>query len=179
VRYEQIVERGLLDSDDKVELLDGLLVAKEPQSALHASVVMAGHRVLQRTFGPRYHVRIGAPVALDDMSEPEPDLAVVPGGPWDYKNAHPEKPVLMVEVALTSRARDRLWKGGLYARAGLDDYWVVNLVDEVLEVYREPRRAPSYRYGWKYGSVQLLKRGAAVSPLASPRRRVRVADLLP
>jgi Uma2 family endonuclease len=174
-----MVERGLLDSDDKVELLDGLLVAKEPQSALHSAVVMAGHRVLQRVFGPRYHVRIGSPVALDDMSAPEPDLAVVPGGPWDYRNAHPTKPVLMVEVALTSRAKDRLWKGGLYARAGLADYWVVNLVDEVLEVYRRPKKAPSHRYGWKYGGVQLLKRGATVSPLAAPRRRVRVADLLP
>jgi Uma2 family endonuclease len=174
-----MVEQGLLDSDDKVELLDGLLVVKEPQSALHAAVVVAGQRVLQRVFGPRYHVRIGSPVALDEMSEPEPDLAVVPGNPWDYKKAHPSKPVLMVEVALTSRAKDRLWKGGLYARAGLADYWVVNLVDEVLEVYRQPKRAPSHRYGWKYGSLQLLKRGATVSPLAAPRGRVRVADLLP
>jgi Uma2 family endonuclease len=179
VRYDMMVERGLFDSDDKVELLDGLLVVKEPQSALHASVVMAGQQLLQRAFGPRYHVRIGSPVALDDMSEPEPDLAVVPGGPWDYKNAHPEKPILMVEVALGSRARDRVWKGGLYARAGLADYWVVNLVDEVLEVYRAPRRAPSYRYGWKYRSVQLLRHGATVSPLAAPRRCIRVADLLP
>jgi len=174
-----MVEGGLLDSDDKVELLDGLLVAKEPQSALHSAVVMAGQRALQRTFGPRYHVRIGSPVALDDMSEPEPDLAVVPGGPWDYKKAHPSKPVLMVEVSLTSRAKDRLWKGGLYARAGLADYWLINLVDEVLEVYRQPRRAASHRYGWKYGSVQVLKRGATVSPLANPRRRIRVSDLLP
>jgi Uma2 family endonuclease len=174
-----MVERGLFDSDDKVELLDGLLVVKEPQGALHSAVVMAGQQVLQRVFGPRYHVRIGSPVALDDMSEPEPDLAVVPGNPWDYKAAHPARPVLMVEVALTSRAKDRVWKGGLYARAGLADYWVVNLVDEVLEVYRRPKRAPSHRHGWKYGSVRLLQRGAGVSPLAAPRGRVRVADLLP
>ena len=174
-----MVEGGLLDSDDKVELLDGLLVAKEPQSALHAAMVMAGHQVLQRAFGPRYHVRIGAPVALDEMSEPEPDLAVVPGHPRNYKKAHPSTPVLMVEVSLTSRSKDRLWKGGLYARAGLADYWVVNLVDQALEVYREPRRAAPHRYGWKYGGVQLLKRGATVSPLAAPRARIRVADLLP
>lgn len=179
VRYDQMIEAGLFDSDDKVELLDGLLVAKEPQSALHSAAVMAGYQVLQRAFGRWYHVRIGAPVALDDMSEPEPDLAVVPGGPWDYKTGHPAKPVLMVEVSLTSRAKDRLWKGGLYARAGLADYWVVNLVDEVLEVYRRPRRDPSHRYGWKYGGVQLLKRGTTISPLAAPRRRIRVADLLP
>ena len=80
---------------------------------------------------------------------------------------------------MTSRSRDRLLKGGLYARAGIADYWVVNLVDEVLEVYREPVRAPTLRFGRKYGSVQLLRRGATISPLAAPRRRIRVADLLP
>ena len=174
-----MVEKGLLDSDDKVELLDGLLVAKEPQSALHSAMVMTGHRELQRAFGPRYHIRMGAPVALDRMSEPEPDLAVVPGNPRKYTAGHPAKPVLMVEVSLTSRSKDRLWKGGLYARAGLADYWVVNLVDEILEVYREPKRVRSHRYGWRYDSVQLLGRGGTVSPLAAPRARIRVADLLP
>lgn len=178
-RYERMVDRGLFDSDDKVELLDGLLVVKEPQSGVHAATMMAGQQVLQRAFGPRYHVRIASPVALDDMSEPEPDLAVVPGGPWSYKKRHPVKPSLMVEVALTSRAKDRLWKGGLYARAGIADYWVINLVDEVVEIYRQPTKAPSRRYGWKYASVRLLKRGATVSPLAAPRSRIRVADLLP
>ena len=87
--------------------------------------------------------------------------------------------MLVVEVADTSLAKDRLRKGGLYARAGIADYWIVNLVDCVVEVYRQPQRAASRRYGWKYGSVRLLKRHAGVSPLAAPRARIRVADLLP
>jgi len=179
VRYERMVKNGLFHSEDKVELLDGLLVVKEPQGDLHASAMAAAHRLLARAFGPRYHVRVGSPVALDDYSEPEPDLAVVAGDPWDYKKGHPAKPVLAVEVAMTSRARDRLVKGGLYARAGIADYWVVNLVGGVLEVYRQPLKAPSRRFGWKYGSVKLLKRGAMVTPLAAPRAKIRVADLLP
>ncbi len=179
VRYDRMVDRGLLDSDDKVELLDGLLIAKEPQGSVHAAAVTAALALLTKVFGPRYHVRPGAPVALDDYSEPEPDLAVVPGGPWDYRKQHPAKPVLVVEVAMTSQTKDRILKGGLYSRAGITDYWVINLVDEVLEVYRDPMRAPSHRFGWKYASVRLLKRGATVSPLAAPRARVRVADLLP
>ena len=113
------------------------------------------------------------------MSEPEPDVAIVAGGPRDYMDAHPSKPALIVEVADESLAKHRFFKGALYARAGIADYWVVNLVDEVLEVYREPVRAPSRRYWWKYGSVKLLKRGAKVAPLAAPRARVRVAALLP
>jgi Uma2 family endonuclease len=84
-----------------------------------------------------------------------------------------------VEVADTSLALDRLGKGGLYARAGVADYWIVNLRNEVLEVYRQPAKAPTRRYGWKYGSVKLLKRGATVTPLAAPRAKIRVADLLP
>jgi hypothetical protein len=59
------------------------------------------------------------------------------------------------------------------------DYWIVNLLDEALEVYRQPVRAPEHRFGWKYGNIRLLRRGATVSPLAVPRRRMRVADLLP
>jgi len=179
VRYERMVRNGLLDSDDKVELLDGLLVVKEPQGSLHASAVLAAHTALVKAFGPGHSIRPGLPVALDDYSEPEPDLAVVPGGPWTYRKGHPTKPLLAVEISMTSRAKDRLLKGGLYSRAGIRDYWVVNLVDEVLEVYRDPARASSCRFGWKYASVRLLKRGATVSPLAAPRSRIRVTELLP
>jgi hypothetical protein len=74
---------------------------------------------------------------------------------------------------------DRLLSGGLFSRAGIRVFWIVNLLDEALEVYRQPVRAPELRFGWKYGSVRLLRRGATVSPLAAPRRRIRVADLLP
>jgi Uma2 family endonuclease len=172
-RYEQMVERGLLDSDDKVELLDGLLVVKEPRSSAHASALLAAHGALVKAFGPGYSVRPGLPIALDDDSEPEPDLAVVKGGPWTYRRRHPAKPLLALEVSMTSRAKDRLLKGGLYSRAGIRDYWGVNLVDEVLEVYRQPVRAPELRFGWKYGSIRLLRRGAHASPLAAPRARIR------
>jgi Uma2 family endonuclease len=174
-----MVKQGAFDADDRVELLDGLLVVKEPQGDIHAAAVAAAHRALERAFGPRYHVRVGSPVALDETSEPEPDLAAVAGRPWDYRRGHPTRPVLAVEVAETSLARDRLLKGGLYARAQIADYWIVNLVDEVLEVYRQPAKAPSHRFGWKYASVRLLKKSAVVSPLAAPRARIRVAGLLP
>ena len=86
---------------------------------------------------------------------------------------------MIVEVAETSLAVDRLRKGRLYARAEIAEYWVVNLVDEVLEVYREPVRAQSAHGDWKYDSVRLLRRNAVVSPLAAPRARIRVAALLP
>ena len=178
-KYDVLVKKGAFGPDDRVELLDGLLIVREPQGSRHAVVVDLVIAALERAFGEGYYIRGDKPVALDDVSEPEPDVAVVRGHPRDYLDAHPTTPVLIVEVADSSLAEDRLRKGGLYARAGIADYWIVNLVDNVLEVYRRPERAPSGRWGWKYGSVRLLRRNAVISPLVAPRAKIRVATLLP
>src|SRR6266571_3026478 len=132
-RYDRLVEAGVFGPDDRVELLDGLLVAREPQGARHATVVALARAVLEKAFGRSHHVREEKPIALDEQSEPEPDIVVVPGRPRDYLDAHPSRPVLVVEVAETSLTLDRLRKGGLYALAGVTDYWVVNLLAEVDE----------------------------------------------
>jgi Uma2 family endonuclease len=178
-RYDRLIEAGIFGPEDRVELLDGLLIAREPQGGRHATAVGLVRVALEKAFAAAYHVREEKPIALDEQSEPEPDVAVVPGGLRDYRAGHPSRPALVVEVADTSLALDRLRKGGLYARAGITDYWVLNLVDEVLEVYREPVRASSGQYGWKYDSVRLLRGNAVVTPLARPRARIRVATLLP
>ena len=175
VEYDRLVETGVLDEDDPVELLDGRLIVSEPQGSRHAAAVAMAHAALDRAFGPGFHVRNQLPVALDDRSEPEPDLCVVRGRAQDYRDAHPTSPVLVVEIADDSLAHDRLRKGRVYARAGIRDYWIVNLVHGVLEVRREPVRG---RRGWGYRRVRLLKRDATIKPLAA-RRPVRVADLLP
>ena len=179
VRYDRLVDAGIFGPDDRVELLDGLLVVREPQGGRHATAVALVRGALEKAFGRAYYVREEKPIALDDQSEPEPDVVVVPGHPRDYRDAHPSQPVLVVEVADTSLALDRLRKGGLYARARVPDYWVLNLIDELLEVYREPVHAASSGYGWKYDSVSLLRRHALVTPLAAPGARIRVASLLP
>src|SRR5438034_4887525 len=106
---------------------------------------------------------------LED-SEPEPDVAVVPGRPDAYSRAHPSRPVLTVEVSESSLAVDRQRKGSLYARAGLADYWVLNLVDRVLEVYREPVPDPAGPFGWRYASREVFDASAWVTPLAVPAR---------
>jgi Uma2 family endonuclease len=119
------------------------------------------------------------PIGLDDDSEPEPDVAVVPGGREDYRSAHPSRPVLTVEVAISSLDGDRQRKGSLYARAGLAEYWILNLVDRVLEVYREPVEDASAMYGWRYASREIVNESSEVPPLAAPGAAVRIADLLP
>ena len=173
-----MVDAGIFDPEDRIELLDGLLVAREPQGGLHAMAIGLVRAALERAFGRRHHIREEKPVALDDLSEPEPDVVVVRGRLRDFRE-HPSSPVLIVEVADSSLKLDRLRKGALYARAGIADYWILNLVDEVLEVYREPIRETSRGNGWKYASVRLLKRKAVVTPLAAPLARIRVSSLLP
>jgi Uma2 family endonuclease len=179
LEYDRLVEQGLFRPDEHVELLNGLLVVREPQGSRHAAVVAAVRDALAAAFGPGYHVRDQAPLALDDVSEPEPDLVVVPGRPWNYLREHPSLPLLVVEVSDSTLGHDRRYKAGLYARAGVADYWIVNLVDLVLEVHREPVPSAGARHGFIYRSVKMLVHGESVTPLAAPAARLLVADLLP
>jgi len=177
VEYERLVDLGTF-AGERLELLDGLLVVQEPQGSPHAAIVAHIGPVLAAAFGPGWHPRLHAPLALDDDSEPEPDVAIVAGAPRDYVTAHPARAALVVEVADSSLRLDRRLKAGLYARAGLPEYWIVNLVDGALEVHREPQPAPDAAYGWAYRSVDVLRPPASVSPLAAPGARIPVADLL-
>lgn len=179
LEYDRLVEHGMFRPDERLELLDGFLVVREPQGSRHAAAVAAAHRVLAAALGPGYHVRDQEPVALDEASEPEPDLAVVRGEPWDYQYGHPSAPVLVVEVADSMLALDRRDKARLYARAAIAEYWIVNLVDLALEVYRDPVQSSSARQGQEYRSVRSLQRGATISPLGAPDVSIAVADLLP
>ena len=178
VEYDKLIENGFLGPGDKIELLGGQLCVSEPQNNPHARAISLGLEAIQRALAPGWHVRVQLPIALDDESEPEPDLAVVSGGPRDYAD-HPARPALVVEVADSSLALDREYKGSLYAKARVPEYWIVNLVDRVLEVYRDPRPETSASYGWAYRSVQSLHAGEHVSLLAAPTARVPVADLMP
>jgi Uma2 family endonuclease len=179
VEYDRLIEKGVFLPDERLELLAGELVVREPQKTPHAAGIQLVEDALRQAFGPGWAVRVQLPVALDDESEPEPDVAVVPGGPRDYLDAHPSRPVLVVEVAGSSLALDRDYKGSLYARASLADYWILNLVDGVLEVYRQPAPAPSARFGWAYSEVQSLGAAGVVAPLAAPDAGIPVAALLP
>jgi len=150
----------------------------EPQGSRHAAAVSLVGDALRKAFGSGWYVMVQLPVALDDESEPEPDVAVVPGTAREYWDAHPSRPVLVVEVADTSAALDREHKAGLYARAAVPEYWIVDLADEALEVYRHPIPSPQSRYRWSYASVQRLVRGTAVSPEAAPASAIPIGDLL-
>ena len=179
IEYEQLVDKGVFMPGDRIELIDGLLVVAEPQSSSHYITIRLVERALARAFGEGWDVRTQAPIALDDTSEPEPDVAVVPGAPEDYARAHPSRAALTVEVAESSLALDRERKGSLYARAGLPDYWVLNLIDRVLEVYRGPVPDSAAPFGWRYARSEVLDASARVTPLAAPGSSIPVSQLLP
>ena len=177
--YERLIDLGVFRPGEEIELIGGELMVAEPQGAPHYTAIRKTAKALEAAFGPGWEVRTEGPIGLDDESEPEPDVAVVPGGPEDYARAHPSRPVLTVEVAESSLALDRQRKGSLYARAGLADYWVLNLIDRVLEVYREPIPDAASPFGWRYARREALDASAHVTPLAAPGVSVRVTNLLP
>jgi Uma2 family endonuclease len=174
-----LVEAEILGPEDRVELLGGHMIVKEPQYSPHATSILLVQRVLTAAFGAGWNVRAQMPVALDAESEPEPDVSVVPGDPRDYRDAHPERPALIVEVALSRLRFDREHKGSLYARAAIADYWIVNIPDQRIEVYREPVPDSTAAFGWRYGRTVTLGPNERVAPLAAPQAVILAADLLP
>ena len=173
-QYDRIVEAGVLTPDDKVELLDGQIVPKMPQNTPHSVATSLTASALRSAFGAGYYAQEEKPVALSAMSEPEPDVAVIAGNPRDHINDHPgpEAIRLIVEVADSSLVRDRVRKAGLYAAADIGEYWIVNLVGGVLEVFRDPEDGA-------YQTKSTHRLGSSVTPVARPNVSVPVADLLP
>lgn len=170
--YERAAYAGAF-GDRRVELIDGVVYDMAPQHSPHAAGVQKARRALEAAFPiSRYDIRTQMPLALSRFSMPEPDLAVVPGEPDDYVKSHPKTAELVLEVADSSQYHDRVRKVEIYARAGLRDYWISNLAQDVLEVYRDPFRG-------NYRTRLTLHRGERIAPLAAPEVAIVVDDLLP
>ncbi len=179
VEYERLVDLGAFRPGERLELVGGAVIVREPQGSPHATAVGLAEDALREAFGAGWTVRTQSPIALDEDSEPEPDIAVVPGNRRDYRRDHPSHPVLIVEVADSTLLLDQREKASLYARARIADYWIVNLIDNVLELYRDPVADPEAPYAWRYGSTAILHADSVVAPLALSHSPVPVSDLLP
>ena len=162
-----MIREGILTEDDRVELLEGLLVAKMTKNPPHIVATDLLQAALPRIVPAGWFVSMQNPVTMED-SEPEPDARVVRGQPRDYvgRRAGPGDAALVVEVADTSLPSDRGIKKRIYARAGIACYWIVNLSDGRLEVYDDPTgpaEEPDYRRRREYGptdAVPLVIEGA-------------------
>ena len=129
--YDRAVEGVAFEPEAKLELVDGDLHAMTPEGSRHAVGMNVVADRLRRVFDIGFHVRVQNPLALDDYSEPEPDLAVVKGAMRDYRDAHPTSAVLVVEVSNESLRHDRMVKQRLYARSGIPEYWILALPETV------------------------------------------------
>ena len=173
-QYLALVDEGVLGPDDRVELLEGVIVSMAPHDVPHASGVCRVDDALHRALGDRAVVRVQLSLVLGKRSVPEPDAAVVAGRIPDYDRAHPTTALLVVEVADSSLKQDRLTKRAIYAAAGIPEYWIVNLPDDCVEIRRDPE--PAAR---RYASVTIARRGDTIELGVLPGVRVSVDDLLP
>jgi Uma2 family endonuclease len=163
----------------RVELIRGEIVEMSPINWPHALGVDLVSSALAFAFATGYFVRMQQPFSVPGAapgSEPQPDVAVIPGGPRDYTD-HPTVATILVEVADTTLFYDTTTKAELYATAGIADYWVLDITNRQLHVFRDPTPIPDG--GQAYHIHQTLGPGDSVSPLAAPQATIRVADLLP
>ena len=138
VEYDRAVEAGAFEPDAKLELIDGDLNAMTPEGVGHTTGMNLAADRLRRVFDSGFHVRVQNPLAVDDYSEPEPNVAVVRGAIRDYDKGHPTSAVLVGEVSNESLRYDRTVKQRLYARCGIPEYWILALPEARLEIYRDP-----------------------------------------
>lgn len=176
--YYKIAGVGLFEGK-RVELIEGEVIEMSPMGSLHATCVTLTAKILERIFGPGYFIRQQMPLNAGELSEPEPDVAVIAGEVRDYKRDHPSTAVLVVEVADTSLVYDRTYKTSLYAKVGLAEYWLVNLQDNQLECFRTPITDETQPYGFGYADIAIFKPTDHIQPLGASQAKLTVAELLP
>ena len=172
--YYQMAKTGILQPDEKVELIAGQIIRKmTPQGSFHAAAITRTNRLLNQPVQPRFLVRSQWPIQLDNRSEPEPDLALVKSDPFDYDDRHPkaEDVYLIIEIADSTLKTDLTLKKQVYAKAKIPDYWVLDLAKRQLYVYRQPTEEG-------YQEEQILSEQHSIAPLSFPDFQVKVGEML-
>lgn len=171
--FERLAEVGVLDEDDRVELLDGDIVEMTPISTHHAGGVNALNSIFGARVRGRAVLAVQNPVRLDDFNEPQPDFCLLRLRDDLYRRAHPAGPdiLLLVEVAHTSGPYDRGIKAPLYARHGVRETWVVDVDQRVVHVFRDPSPGG-------YGTHEVREPDETIAPGAFPDVSVEVRELV-
>ena len=171
--YYRMAESGILREDDRVELIDGEIIAMAPIGPGHAATVEDLGDRLRAVLPASARLRSQNPVHLGLRAEPDPDLVIVKRREDGYRTEHPQPAdvLLLIEVADSSLVYDRQTKAPMYARAGIPELWIVNLIDRAIEVYRDPSPVG-------YQTVTVARRGEDLQPLAFPDVSIAVSDVL-
>ena len=171
--YHQMLEAGIFSSDSCVELLDGQIIEMVPQDPPHASTIDEGSDYLKALFAGLAKVRVQLPITITPDSEPEPDFAVVRIDPNRYRDRHPypDDIFLIIEVSASTLTYDRTQKAKTYAKADIPEYWILNLKQRTVIVFRQPQNG-------RYQSEQVLSLPSRISCLAFPEISVDCDRLL-
>ena len=174
-QYERLADEGFFEGK-RVQLFRGVIVEMAPQGPKHSLALERSDVLVRAAFPNGYRIRVQMPFYTPDGSEPEPDLAVISGSASDPITSHPTQATLIVEVSDTSLRLDRA-KAFLYALSRVPEYWIVNLVDGTVEIYREPAASPTAQL--HYHSIRICPHDEMISPMAAPQATIKVNDLLP
>ncbi|MBX3170305.1 MAG: Uma2 family endonuclease [Candidatus Eremiobacteraeota bacterium] len=169
--YAKMGDAGIFAPGERVELLEGKIIAVSPQNPRHARRISRLTTLFVGLFGQTHEIRVQLPLTLSKFSEPEPDFALVSFQASDDAWRHPVGADLVLEISDSTLSLDRNKKARIYAQAGIADYWILNMAKKRLEV----RRAPGEE---GYSNLTLLTPGQTISPLAFPDVNLQVADLL-
>jgi len=172
-----MTDAGVLTENDRVELIGGEILTVTPQKSTQATALSLANEALRRVLGPNMFVRVQLPLAMGDDSQPEPDIAVVHGSIRDYRDVHPDSALMIIEISAATLAFDRQVKASLYARERVAEYWIINLIELIVEIYRDPTEDSSARFGWSYAQSKRVHRTESIPvPFGGV---VSAADLLP
>lgn len=174
--YYKMAELGFFHGK-RVELIEGEIIEMSAMKSPQATAVSLVYEILREIFNSKYFIRNQQPISFSKITEPEPDLAVVKGKIRDFADSHPKNAKLIVEISDATLYFDRGTKSNLYAKNKIKDYWILNLKDRRLEVYRRPIKDKRSKY--IYSEIQIFTENDEVSPLAMPKAKIKVADLLP
>jgi len=176
--YFRAFESGAADYR-RMELIEGRVLRMAAQAYPHVLAVTKGSRALYRLFDPaRYLVSVQGTVRLSPVSAPDPDLCVREGGE-SAEEAELSAPLLVIEISDTSYKKDAGSKLRMYAKAGVQDYWIENLISRRVEVYRQPENPTGAEKGWGYAMIRHYKSGESIPLLARPDISICVDELLP
>jgi Uma2 family endonuclease len=172
--YHRMAEAGIFHPEERVELIAGQIIRMSAKGTAHTAAVRRTAKILRNLLINQAEVYTQDPIQLDDFSEPEPDVAVVRIDPLDYADHHPtpSEVYLIIEVADSSLKYDRETKAKAYARSGLADYWVLDVINRKLHMFREPIQEG-------YQSEVILSEEASVSPLQFPTLEITLQEMLP
>lgn len=175
--FDRAEALGLFRPGERLELIEGEIIVRDAEvNTPHAIAQRKCEKALARLFSGGYDVRGQLPLALGERDKPLPDIAVVIGSEDDYLEEHPTTAALVVEISDTTLSYDRTVKLRLYARAGIPEYWILDVNNRRMEVYRTPRLQGRL---WRYENVVVHAEIEEISPLAAPDVALEIAALLP